>query len=52
MKDSQSLNHFHNEFEVFYGYFDVEIPEEEPVTIILDVTNKKSKTKTYIKFGD
>jgi hypothetical protein len=41
----------HNEFDVFEGYFETDMTEDDERTIIIDVTNTQGKTHTYIKYG-
>ena len=41
----------HNELDMFIAHFEVDIPENEDISIIIDVQNIQSKTRTFIKFG-
>lgn len=41
----------HNELDMFFGYFKVDINEKDEHAIIIDIQNTEGKTNTYVKFG-
>jgi hypothetical protein len=42
----------HNELDMFFGYFKVDIAENDEHAIIIDIRNTEGRTNTLIRYGD
>lgn len=42
----------HNEKDMFFGYFKVDISEKDEHAIYIDVSNTEGKTNTLIRYGN